>query len=145
MKPFFLPVLSGCTVPSARVGVLGTPSGSDVAVPGMLKASQWVTSLVVFCMATSGSCIKRTKLWVPAGVSVQDSCGETGDALAWVYLSGMTAPSAKDVLDRPKRLGAGAWAKTGTAADSNRAPSKRERKRGIWSSSKDGRASRVCF
>ena len=45
------------------------------------------------------------KLCVPAGVLVQASAGEIGAVLAWVYLSGITPPSAKDELVRP--IGAG--------------------------------------
>ena len=144
MKPFFLPVFSGCTVPSGRLATLGTPSGSEVAVPGMLKAIQCSTSLVVFCMATSGSCMIRAKLCVPFGTSVQDRWGETGAALAWVYLSGMTAPSAKDELLRPMRLGAGACAMT-ALLDNIRAHRKSERERNIGSSVECWQRSRGRF
>ena len=37
---------------------------------------------------------------VPAGVLIQDSAGETGLGLVWVYLSGMTPPSTKEALER---------------------------------------------
>src|SRR6266702_6763105 len=138
MKPAFLPVLSGWTVPSGRVASLGTPSGNELALAGMLKAAQCRTSLVVCCNAVSGSSTTSAKLWVPAGALVQASAGETGAGTAWVYLSGITAPSAKDELVRPMGAGggaAGACAKAGPA-DSSRAPIRRERKRSMRSSSR---------
>src|SRR5690349_3902091 len=108
MKPFFLPVFRGWTVPSGSDASLGTPSGSDVAVAGMLKAAQCSTSLVVRWSAVSGSSTTRAKLWVPAGALVQARAGETGAGTAWVYLSGMMPPSVKEELVRPIGVGGGA-------------------------------------
>src|SRR5438445_5925949 len=107
MKPFFLPVFSGWMVPSGKVASLGTPSGSELALAGMLNAAQCSTSLVVRCKAVSGSSTIRAKLCVPAGALVQASAGETGAVVACVYLSGMMPPSVKDELVRPIGVGGG--------------------------------------
>jgi hypothetical protein len=50
----------------------------------------------------------KAKLTVAAGAFCQLSWGETGDGEAWVYLSGITAPSAKDVLVKVMGVGGGA-------------------------------------
>src|SRR5471032_1206899 len=137
MKPGCLPKLLGWTVPSARVGVVGTPSGSAETVAGMLNAIQCKMSVELWPGAVSGSCMIRVKLWVPAGALVQESCGEIGAGTAWVYLSGMMPPSAKDELVSPIGVGggvAGACAKAGPA-DNSTAPISRERKRSMRSSS----------
>src|SRR3954471_24495802 len=94
-------------VPSGKVAVVGTFSGSEVTLAGILKAAQCSTSLVVRCRAVSGSSTIRAKLWVPAGALLQASSGEIGLGTAWVYLSGMMAPSWKEVLVRPMGVGGG--------------------------------------
>src|ERR1700720_4184439 len=48
---------------------------------------------MVFCNATSGSCMIRTKVTVLAGTLVHSSLGETGLASDCVYLLGISAPS----------------------------------------------------
>src|SRR5215469_7397857 len=120
----------GWMVPSGSVGWLGKPSGSEVALAGMLKAAQCSTSLVLCCSAVSGSSTISAKLCVPGGALVQESCGDTGAELAWLYLSGMTPPSAKDVLVRPIGRGGGDvgafCASAGTVA-SKLAPRSKER------------------
>src|SRR5580692_2330758 len=122
----------GWMVPSGSVGWLATPSGSDMVLAGILKAAQCSTSLVLCCSAVSGSSTITAKLWVAAGALVQESCGDTGDGLTWLYLSGMTPPSLKDVLVRPIGGGGGGvgafCASAGTAA-SRLAPRSREWKR----------------
>src|SRR4051794_40026680 len=133
MKPFFLPVLTGWMVPSGKVAAFGTFSGSEVVVAGILKAAQCSTSLVGCCSAVSGSSTIKAKLWVPGGALVQDSSGEIGDGLAWVYLSGMTPPSAKELLVRPIGggggvAGAAGWASANPAPKENTAaPSAKRR------------------
>src|SRR5215469_13285954 len=117
-------------VPSESVGWLGTPSGSEVMLAGMLKAAQCSTSLVLCCSAVSGSSTTIAKLWVPGGALVQDSSGDTGAELAWLYLSGMTPPSAKDVLMRPIGGGGGvvgAFCASAGTATSRLATRSRER------------------
>ena len=64
----------------------------------MLNAIQCSTSVEPLFSATSGSCMISAKLIVPAGALSQLKAGDTGVALAWVYLSGMTAPSANAAL-----------------------------------------------
>jgi hypothetical protein len=66
----------------------------------MFHTSQWVMSIFEPLLSTgSGSCISRTKLWVPGGTCDQLSAGETALApAAWVYLSGMTPPSSQAVV-----------------------------------------------
>src|SRR5579862_5744194 len=49
---------------------------------------------MLFCSATSGSCMIRTKLAVLAGTLVHSSFGETGVSTDWVYLAGISEPSA---------------------------------------------------
>src|ERR1700727_2643837 len=98
MKPGWPPRLFGWTVPSGSVGWLGTPSGSACVLAGMLNAIQCSTSSTRLRGAVSGSCMMSVKLCVAAGAFSQDNAGETGEGEAWVYLSGMTAPSVKDVL-----------------------------------------------
>src|ERR1700677_2200086 len=104
--------LLACTVPSGRVGVAGTPSGSPVALPGILKAIQCKISSTFFCGAVSGSCMIRAKLTTPDGTLVQSSFGETGFGSDCVYLFGITEPSSKaDVVKvSPGRAGALGWA-----------------------------------
>src|SRR5579863_958139 len=85
-------------VPSANCAVVGTFSGSARAVAGMLNAIQCSTSAEPLFGAVSGSCMINAKLIVPAGTLSQLKAGDTGVVLAWVYLSGMTAPSANAVM-----------------------------------------------
>src|SRR5580658_5914237 len=82
-------------VPSASFASAAIPPGSSLAVPGMLKAIQCVTSSIFFPMETSGSWNSSTKLSTPAGTLVHCSFGETAAAPAFmVNLSGITAPSS---------------------------------------------------
>src|SRR5262249_50392508 len=97
----------GWMVPSGSEAVVGTFSGSPRAVAGILNAIQCRTSPVPLFSATSGSCMISAKLMVPAGTFSQLKAGETGDVLAWVYLSGMTAPSAKAELVSVMGVGGG--------------------------------------
>src|SRR5579863_331938 len=117
-------------VPSGNVAWLGTPSGSELALAGMLKAAQCSTSLVLCANAVSGSSTTTAKLWVPGGALVQESCGDTGAELTWLYLSGMTPPSVKDVLVRPIGGGGvvGAFCASAGTAASKLAPRSKERK-----------------
>src|SRR5665213_2188577 len=84
----------------------------------MLNAIQCNTSSTPLRGAVSGSCMMSVKLWVAAGALSQANAGEMGDGEAWVYLSGMTAPSVKDVLVNVMGVGGGggaafcAWAST---------------------------------
>src|SRR5690348_5097045 len=71
----------------------------------MLKAIQCSTSAEPLFSATSGSCMMSEKLMVPAGTLSQLRAGDTGAVLAWVYLSGMTPPSAKAELVRTMGVG----------------------------------------
>jgi len=93
--------------------VVGTFSGSPLAVPGMFQMIQWVWSSVVLFLATSGSCIYKKKVWVLAGVLAQSSLGETTLSPAtWVYLWGISVPSANAELVSVKGGPAGPlWAK----------------------------------
>src|SRR5579871_4873566 len=76
-----------------------TASGSDVAVPGIFQAIQWVTSSSFLLIATSGSWNSSTKLCVPGGTFDHSSAGETASGPACcVYLSGITLPSGNDGL-----------------------------------------------
>src|ERR1700761_6205414 len=108
-----------------------------MVLAGMLKAAQCSTSLVLCCSAVSGSSTTMAKLWVPAGTLVQDSCGDTGDGLTWLYLSGMMPPSAKEVLVRPMGGGGGAAGACASAGDAAKraAPRSREREERMGSSS----------
>src|ERR1700749_3083949 len=114
MKPGVPRRLLGWTVPSARLAVVGTFSGKDRAVAGILNAIQCSTSAEPLFGAVSGSCMMGAKLMVPAGTFSQLKAGDTGMVLACVYLSGMTAPSAKAELVRVMGVG-GAAAGAGCA------------------------------
>src|SRR5215469_7962740 len=99
MKPGLPRRLLGWTVPSGSPAVVGTFSGSDRAVAGILNAIQCSTSVEPLFGAVSGSCMMSAKLMVPVGALSQLKAGDTGVVLlACVYLSGMTPPSAKAVL-----------------------------------------------
>src|SRR5579871_771999 len=74
----------------------------------MLNAIQCSTSAEPLFGAVSGSCMISAKLRVPAGTFSQLKAGDTGAVLAWVYLSGMTAPSAKAELVKVIGVGGGA-------------------------------------
>src|ERR1700743_907399 len=76
----------------------------------MLNAIQCSTSSTPLRGAVSGSCMISAKLWVAAGALSHASAGDTGDGEFWVYLSGMTPPSVKDVLVNVMGAERGAWA-----------------------------------
>src|SRR5580698_6534988 len=94
-------------VPSGSFGSADCPPVSSVAVPGMLKAIQCVTSSVFFPIATSGSCMSSTKVTVPAGTFFHSSLGETGLGSACVNLLGITPPSSKSGDESASPGGAG--------------------------------------
>src|SRR5262245_46943001 len=109
----------------------------------MFQINQCVMSIFEPLARTgSGSCISRTKLWVPAGTCDHFSSGDTAALpAAIVYLSGMTPPSSHAVVVMssggvagprppprcPAPAGGGVWAAaaaadatTMTAIDRNR-------------------------
>src|ERR1700733_8304079 len=87
-----------------------TFSGSCVASPEILKASQCVMSVVALRMCASGSCTMSTKLTVPLGGLVHCNSGEIpveilrgppggGKVAVQVYFCGIGVTSVIDVLE----------------------------------------------
>src|SRR5262245_3109667 len=76
------------------------PSASSRADPGILKTSQWRTSSIFLCIATSGSCMISAKVIVFAGTLVHCRRGETGFGSDCVNLAGISPPSANAVVVR---------------------------------------------
>src|SRR5262249_24673667 len=76
------------------------PSANSRADPGILKTSQWRTSSVFLCTATSGSCMISAKVIVFAGTLVHCRRGETGFGSDCVNLAGISPPSANAVVVR---------------------------------------------
>src|SRR6187399_645157 len=94
-------------LPSGRFPA-ATPPGKPVAVPGILKINQCVTSSTPLLIDGSGSCSSNVNDCVPIGTCVQLSTGEGAFGTACVNLSGITPPSWKsgDVRAMPGAAGA---------------------------------------